>query len=272
MNRLIEYRDYKSYLNDWIRAQPGKGRGVRSELARAAQCQLAYISRVLATDTADFSLEQAEKISEFMNHADREIRYFLLLVQYARAGTASLKNRYLAEIKEAQEKQLYLKDRLGVKQPLSLEAQTTYYSAWYYAAIHVLLTAPKFQTKKEIAAALGLSLKKVSEVLAFLASVDLAREEKGRFVTGQVRIHLGADSPLIAKHHINWRIEAIRSLEREDRAQSNDLHYSSVVTLSDEDRIRVKSILVKAIEEAKAIVRDSPSDKLCSFSLDLYGY
>jgi hypothetical protein len=73
---------------------------------------------------------------------------------------------------------------------------------------------------------------------------------------------------MISKHHINWRLQAIRSLERKD--MDGVLHYSSVVTISKKDVIEIKSLLVKAIESSKAIVRDSKEEELHSLCLDFF--
>ncbi len=115
---------------------------------------------------------------------------------------------------------------------------------------------------------LGISLKRTAEILEFLVSIKLALPvENGRFTVGTSRIHLGSDSPMISKFHTNWRMQAIRSLETEDK---NDLHYSSVITISDEDFKKIKSLLVKYIEEIKLIVKESPSEKVHSLCLDFF--
>ncbi len=144
-----------------------------------------------------------------------------------------------------------------------------FYSSWIYGAIHVMLTIPEFQTKEAIAKYLNLSLKKTAEILEFLVSIGLAKQSvSGRFEIGEARIHLGSDSPLISKFHTNWRMQAIRSLEKEDLKE--DLHYSSAVTLSEEDFLKIKSLLVKHIEEIKAIIRDSSAEGVHCFSIDLF--
>ena len=75
---------------------------------------------------------------------------FLLLVQHARAGTHSLRAHFKRAISTAQEERLNLQKRVGVKQTLSKEDQATYYSLWYYAAVHVMTGIPSLQTKAAI--------------------------------------------------------------------------------------------------------------------------
>ena len=133
----------------------------------------------------------------------------------------------------------------------------------------MILTIPEFQTKESIAKHFGISLKRTAEILDFLVSIGLARQnQKGKFEIDQARIHLGSDSPLISKFHTNWRIKAIQSLDRENK--SEDLHYSSAITVSQADFLKIKSMLVKHIEELKAIIKDSPAEGVHCFNIDLF--
>ena len=171
------------------------------------------------------------------------------------------------QIKQVLTERLTLKNRLEYRKSLSLQDQATYYSAWYYGAVHVLLSIPGFRTQEKIAFRLNLSVSKVAEILDFLSLVGLAIEEKGRFKIGTTTIHLGEHSPMVAKHHMNWRVRAMESL---DRSKSDELHYSSVATIAVKDLPRVRALLVKAIEEVRSVVKDSPEEELFCYSLDLF--
>ncbi len=265
---IYEYRNYREYLRAVIVSKPKRGRGMKVALARAANCPVSLVSQVLSRER-HFSLEQAEGVNEFVGHTHEEAQFFFLLLQHARAGTPALRKRLQHEIDLIVARRLVLKERLGVGNPLSVEAQATFYSSWLYSAIHVLLSIERFQTKEALSHHLGLSLKKTSEILEFLVSVGMAEGvEHGRFRIGPARIHLGTDSPLISKLHSNWRLQAIRSLERED--SDVDLHYSSAVTISEADSSRIKSMLVKFIAEIKTIIRESKEEGAHCFSIDFF--
>ena len=264
---VFDYNGYPEYLFDWLAGQPKRGRGLRSSLAAAMHSPVSHVSQVLG-GISDLSLEQAEDVNEFLGHTADHSEYFLLLVQHGRAGTAKLKSRIESQLERIRQKRLILKDRLDVKTSISREDQATFYSTWHYAGIHILLTIEKYQTKEAIARYLGISLKKTTEMLEFLISIGLAKQEHGRYLVGPTRVHLGNDSPMINKHHINWRLQAIQSLEREDMQMA--LHYSSVVSISKDDATRIKALLVKSIENAKSVIRDSKEEELYSFCLDFF--
>jgi uncharacterized protein (TIGR02147 family) len=265
--RIFEFRRYKDYLAAWLRAQPKRGRGMQSRLARAIGCQPAYVSQVLS-GAPDLSLEQADRLSRHLGHTTEERRYLQLLVQRARAGTPSLREDLEEQLAQARERQLVLKDRLKIRSVREAD-QPRYFSSWHYAGVHVALTVPALRTRDAIAAYLGLPAARVAEVLDTLVSMGLARRERdGSYATGEARLHLGHDSPLIERHHSNWRLQAIRAL---DRRRAGDQHYSSVVTISREDALRIREDLVAAIEKVKKSVKDSPAEEIYCFSLDFFG-
>lgn len=265
---IFSYKDYKAYLQALIASKPKGGRGIRMAMAIAIGSPVSHISQVLG-GKSQLSMEQAEGINEFYGHTPEEANFFLLLVQYARAGSQGLKKRLGNQIQQILEKRLVLKERLGVKTILSIEDQTTFYSSWIYGAIHVMLTIDKFQTKEAISHYLGISIQHTAEILEFLVSIGLAvQKENGHFTVGTSRIHLGNDSPMISKFHTNWRIKAISSMEKERLKE--DLHYSSAITISEADMMRIKGLLVKNIEEIKAIIKDSKEEGVHCFSLDFF--
>lgn len=267
MKDLFDYDDYRAYLLDWIELRPNNGRGARAELARAMGSPVSHISQVLGNST-EFTLEQGESLNQHLGHKPDECDFFLLLLQKSRAGTPALKRRVESQIERIRERRLVLKNRLEVKKTISNEHQARFYSSWIYAAVHVALTIRKLQRKEDLAAFFQLEGALVSEVLDFLVSIGLVHQMGGRFVATETRMHLASDSPMISKHHINWRLQSIQSLEKV--VPGSDLHYSSVVTIANSDVAKIKSVLIKAIENAKQIIRDSPEEELYSLDLDFF--
>lgn len=267
MDRTVfDFQEYKEYLKAAISSRPRNGRGFRSHIAAAMRCQMTYLSRVL-NGNAHLSLEQAEKVNSLLGHSTEEADFFLLLVQLNRAGSAELRDRFRRHVREVLQKRLNLRNRLAYKQGLNREDQSIYYSSWHYAAIHMLLTIPQFQSKEVLSKRTGLSPDVVANILEFLISVGLAQIEDNRYKTGPTQIYLENDSPMISKHHINWRMQAIRSI---DRARAEDLHYSSVVAISYDDSLRIRDILVKAIEQIRPVIKTSKEEALFSYGIDLF--
>jgi uncharacterized protein (TIGR02147 family) len=260
---IFNFTDYKDYLNKYADSEP---RGFKKRLSELSGCQTAYISHVL-NGLAHFSWEQAEAISNGIGHTNDEKEYFLLILNYSNAGTPSLKKFIKGRLDKIRESHFSIKDRVKVNHSLSKEDQARYYSAWYFAAIHVMLTIPKFQTADAISHYLRIELKIVSEVLEFLVSLGLAVRHGSKFKIGTSQIHLEKDSPLISKHHSNWRIAAINSFEK---GRDDDLHFSSVVTISEKDFHRIRAQLIEAIEGAVVVIKASSEEVTVAMTMDLF--
>lgn len=263
---IYEYTDYKTYLLDKIKNSPSKGRGQKIKMAEYLSCQNTFISQVLNGEP-NFSFEQAVKLNTFFDHTKDEGKFFLLLVHSARAGSEELKKFYENELNEMIIAQTDLQKRTNVKNTLKEKDHDIYYSNWYYAAIHVLVTIKEFQTAQTISKRLNLSKDKTIEILNFLTEKGLLNKNGNQYTSGITRIHLSKDSPHVQRHHGNWRMRALHSIDLNDPAS---LHFSNVVSIAEKDIIRVRELLIQSIAEARSIVKDSPEEKLCSMCVDFF--
>lgn len=266
MKSIFEFNDYKAYLIALDHTKSILRKGFRSRLAQEIRCQSAFISQVL-NGNANFGLEQGLKISQFLNHNSHEQQHFLWMIEYERAGSKDLKKHFLNHLTKSREKNLHIQSRVSSIK-ITLESQVVYYSEWYYSAIHVLVTIPKFRTIKKISEALGLSENLTRKALQFLISAHLVREEAGEFFPdNSTQVHLSHDSPLISKSHSNWRLMAMQSL---GQAHSQTLHYSTVSSLSKADVELLRRRFLQQIEDYVKIVEKSPEEELYCFNLDFF--
>lgn len=263
---VFEFKDYKDYVRRWIVSQPNQGHGEKSRIAKHLKCHIAYVSQVLNANS-HLSSEQAEALNSHFEHNEEEADFFMLLVQLGRAGTHALERFYARKISKALEQRSLLRNRIADKKAIDREDQAIYYSAWYYAAIHMGVLVPELRTPRALAKYFGLSTEKTRRAIDFLISTGLIRESQGGLLPGESRIHLTDDSPMISKHHINWRMQAIQSLDQE---APGELHYSSVVSVSRQDTPRVREILLKAIEEVRKVVKESKDERVCCYAVDLF--
>lgn len=262
---LFQYKDYKKYVNDRLDHSP-KARGVRTDLANAINCQTAYVSSVLRGN-AHFTPEQGEAINSFFEHADLECDYFLVLLQLQRAGTLGLKSRLQKNLNKILEARFTINKRIDVAPVLSEADQLIYYSEWYYSAIHALTSIPEFQTLESIATRLSLTKNVVNQALLFLKDSGLVTVSKNICKIGPTRIHLGSDSPMISRHHNNWRMLTAQLMHKR---LGTDLHYSSVVTMSNDDADKLRELIVQFIASSKEIIKKSKEEELFSLNLDFF--
>lgn len=267
MNTVFEFDNYKAFLSSYLRQKPGRGHGLKSKWAQAMGCNVAYVSQVLNHE-AHFSVEQSVNLLELLGLGESEEKFFLLLVQWARAGSVKLKNRIANEVQQIQQQRTLLRNRVDIKQRLTVEHQAQYYSSWHYAAVHMGTTIKALRTKSALAERFQISERRVSEVLDFLIKIGLVVVEDGQYVPGESRIFLGSDSHLISKHHSNWRLKAMQSLEE---VRDDSLHLSTVITLSGSELKMVREEILAAIEKARSIVRQTTNEEdIACLSVDLF--
>lgn len=262
MKSVIQFKDYKSYLRE---VEAGI-KGFRSRLAEAAECQNAFVSQVLNGDV-NFNLEQALRIAGFLGLRGDHEQAFLWLVEVKRAGTPQLRAYFNALLDQLREKHLNIGDRVKITQALSSEDQSRYYSSWMYAAIHIAVMVPEFNSVSALSAALGISEKQVDAVVEFLVEHGLVQQTSSGLRSGHIQTHLSKDSPDISKHHTNWRIEAIKSL---DQPGVSDMHYSGVSSLAKADVEKIRAIFVDTIEAYVRAIEKSPEETLYTFNLDFF--
>lgn len=263
---VFEAQSYKTFINNWLFAQPKQGHGLRKKIAEVIGTQTGFVTQVLSGDL-HFSLEQAIPISELMGLGREESKFFILLLQLERAGTAKLRQHFQHEMKISLEVRKDLSKRLEAPTvPTELD-QVTYFSSWIYSAVHALCTCSEVKTKESIAQRLQVPLSKVAEVIDFLERSGLVSQGPEGFRAGQARMHLGKNSPLLLRHHGNWRTKALQALENENQ---ENLHYSSVISLSAADYQVIRELVTRAIADSKKVVQQTQPESIYGFVIDLF--
>lgn len=264
---IYEYDDYKTYLEDVVRSKPNEGRGFKARIAEVCRCQTAYVSQVFHGN-AHLSAEQSHALGGLLGLRKDESRFLRLLIQHARAGTAALREDVREQIEE-ERRRWALPKKKGVQgNRLSAEDQVIYYSHWEYGAVHMALTLPSLRTQEAISAHLGLSLLRTTAILGFLNSVGLARRERdGSYRIGESWIHIDSQSPMNSRNHANWRFHGLQAI---DRSNPEDLHFTSVMTISRTDAQKLKAMTRDFIRSTQPLIRDSAEETMQCLLIDLY--
>lgn len=265
MLQLFDFNNYRKYLNLELKERGKEVRGIRTRLAEALNCRSGYVTQIL-DGSAELSLEQAVLASHFLNHTNEEADYFLLLVQESRAGNPALISVIARQKEELLKKRTSLQARFKAA-ALPERDQGIFYSGWEYVAILTLLSLPHLTTREQLAEHLDLPISRVAAVLEYLEKIDLIRLENGRYQSGMTRTHLGKSSPFLVRHHLNWRMQAMRSIETRREA---DLHYSAVIAISHADRKRIQHRIIEFLEEINGVIGPSQEEVACSLGVDFF--
>lgn len=151
--------------------------------------------------------------------------------------------------------------------PLSLADKSIFYSDWYYTAIQVLTSIPRFQTRQKLAEHLALPLDRVELAVEFLLRAGLCQESKGRIKMAAKKTYVESSSPLITKHHVNWRLRAIDKLPKRN---SSCLFFTCPVSLSGRDATHFRERLEALIKEFYECVDASPEEEAFCLNIDWF--
>jgi len=265
---IYNYDKYRKFLQDWIYSQPKNGHGTLKSWAESMGVHSTLLSQIL-NGKKDFSLEQADKLTEILNLTEQESEYFLLMVLHEKSGSQNLKRRFKKRILESQEKSKNISQRLNVKNVLSEEAKAQFYSTWLYTGIRNMAVIPGFNSADSIATALGLPRELVQSIIEFLLEKGLCVQTEKGIQYGPSRTHVPADSPWVAQHHRNWRDRANQKMLLRN---SNDLYFSFPMSLSKKDAEKIRKLIPGWIEEIHAIVNPSPSESARCLNIDFFEY
>lgn len=96
----------------------------------------------------------------------------------------------------------------------------------------------------------------MQKVLDFLIREGLVTQKSKKLNLGARRTHLPADSPLVTKHHQNWRLHGFQKMVMSD---SENLFYTGPMALSQEVADRIREELPALIEKINKMVMSAPS-------------
>jgi len=266
---LFSQRSYRSVIEIHLKDASGnRQRGAVKQLSEAVNCHSTFISHVLS-NKAEFSTEQALRFCKYSSFDEEETDYFMDLVNKDKAGDTDTKKYYEEKLAKKKEEHLNLKNRLKVAETLTPDQQSIYYRSWLPQAVHLHCHLPGKHTIASLATSLGSTEQQIRSTTSDLVDLGFIEESDNCFVLKNNLVHLGKDSPIIAKSHYNWRIKTTQELM--SRSSTKDSHYTSVFTASEATAQKIRELIINHIEETRELIIPSPSEKLYVFCLDFYG-
>lgn len=264
---LATAKNYKQFINQTLE-NPLYGRGAKTRLAKYLNVQSSFISLVLS-GPQDFSADHAIKIAEFLKLDSSEKEMFMTLLQRDRAGTSALRHYYQQQLDRLQEAQA--EPKIEVKGAGEIVAQeqdlAQYYGSWIHTAIHMAIHHQKFRTVATLVEETKLKESQVRESIDLLTKLGFARFDRDRVVPADRRFHLGQRSLALRSHHINWRNQAVRSL---DDVQPEALHYSLVMNIDEDTARKMREILREAIHKVDGQLDRARIQNVYSLCMDLF--
>ncbi len=264
--QIYKFDDYKLYIKALIESSPNKGRGQFRKISDFLNVHSTLVSQVLSGNK-DFSLEQALKITEYFKLNKTEKDYYLLLVQKEKSGSVDLKDYYSVKIEEIKNTFSKVASRVKAKKKLDENSLALYYSNWQYVAIWLSTSIDGFDTVENISSKFNIEPLKAMRIIDFLIDTGLCTNKDGKYKMGKTRTHLESTSPLVTRHHTNWRIKAMENFEKLD---PQELAFTAPLTISKEDFKTLKSDILDFIELASKKVEKTNPEVVACLNIDLF--
>lgn len=267
-NSLYQATNYQEFLKREF-PKIGKDRGKRKRLSEYLRCQTSFVSQVIS-GYAHFSVEHILSVSDFLALNPEEKEYLVLLLQRDRAGTKRLRDYFESKLEKKRSKLHVINEHLKVKDvPESLE-QYVYYSSWMHSACHILCALPQFSTIDKLKQHIGGPAESFNQAIEFLEQSNFIEREGTKLKIKRTRVHLEPNSPMILKHHANWRFKAIESFEKTKRRE--DLHFTAIYGISKQDAKQIRLELLQQLKNIESTVIQSKEEAPYVFLLDFWEF
>ncbi len=263
---LFEFSDYRAYLRKHIEFLKDSGLSNLSKIAAAVGVHPSYLGHVIS-GIKNLNFDQAKELADVLKMTPLEQEYFFTLVHLDRAGTQKSKKYWLTKKEEILAERSKVKSRVGEHTELSAHDRAIFYSSWIYVAIFSATFIDDGQTLDQIASRFQLSRLKAEEILDFLVRTGICERKGPKYKPGTTFVYIANDSPLVVKHHTNWRMKAIQKM---DSRETRELFFTSPMSMSIEDFAKIREILSKSIEKSLEICKASPAKEVVCLNIDLF--
>lgn len=263
---IFTYKDYRKFLNDWLFLEKKQHRLNASILAEKIQVHPTFISQVLKGNK-DFSSEQWLNICEIIKLTEIENDYLHFLLLQNRAGTNQARFFYQKKLDEILKKRLQLQERMTDHRQLTDQERSVFYSSWIYSAIRLFTACNEGQNLDQLSKKFQLSKSKTDEILNFLCAANLCKFENGKYHMSDQHIHVPANSPFVVRHHTNWRLRAINSLEN---TSTEEMSFTAPMSITKKDFLLIREKIVKLIQEVIEVAKASEAEDLATLTIDLF--
>ena len=264
MNSLFETLEYRKIIRNWLKMQPRKGRGLLQKMSELLGIPASVFSLILSNQR-ELSADHAYLLAEYMGLLPLEKDYFITLVQIEKAHHHKYKT-FLKEKKETLLKEsLNLAKRVAHEKTLNEKDQQEFYSSWLYSAIRLKCSVGEGLSIEAIKTQFHLKHERAIHITEFLLRSSLIVQENMRYKMGPQSTFIGRKSPMVGRHHSNWRLKAI---EKSTEVSEKELMFTGPLTCSRKHAEIIREKMAQLLQEVSEIVRDSPAEDLFYVGLD----
>jgi uncharacterized protein (TIGR02147 family) len=266
--QIFEFQNYKEFVQAWVEQLPKAGHGFYRKMAINLNVSTTLLSQIFKGDK-QISLELAYEVAIYLGLNNKETEFFILLVEYGKAGSHRLQELFLKKIKRIQKEHKQLDKRLERDIEPSEITKSIFYSDWLYSGIRNLIAIEEYSDINRLAIRLNISPQKMREVIDFLVKNNFCARIDNRLKIGPQKTFVAIDSPWVQQHHQNWRIKAI---EKMPMKQSQNIFYTGPMSMSEKIAEKIRDEIPEIIQRIYDWVGPSTSETVRCLNLDWFEY
>jgi uncharacterized protein (TIGR02147 family) len=261
---IYKYIDYKAYLREVF--LKSENRGLMTEAAEVLVCAKSYLSRVLR-EKMDLSLDQAYRLGNFFSLQKNELEYFCLLVDLGRAQSSEYKTHLRHKIQELKLQHEESQTRGAHPVQTLSDTDIEYYSYWLLIPLHLSTSSKNGISLSEAREKFCLPESSLKMAFQYLLDRKWIRETKGRYYFETGSQYLPHNHPLLTMLHRSLREQAMANSYHKN---PTDIHYSLWQTMSQDDYLKIRDLLLSAVDKANKIAQPSNSERVVGFNIDFF--
>ena len=262
---IFETKSFSDFLVRHLKTLPNKGRGELRSISIQTGIHSTSLSQAVKGDRP-FSLEQVANICRYLGLSEMETKFAISLSQAERAGNEALREHFKKELSNQREQARELSSVIRKDKTLSESEKAIFYSNWYYSAIAVLSSIRDFQTPTALGIKTGLSKQKMNQAIEFLVRTGICINKNGSIRPGTNSTHLDSKSPIVSRHHGNWRVKAME--KHTDLQPETDVAYTSPMSLSKDDAEKIRGLITDLVRNIAAIRDPSACEEAYFLNID----
>jgi len=270
---ILDYTDYRKALLDTIRLQKTTSKGLKlAQISKRLKIQATYLSRSFHHPKTHLNDDHFDSLLHMLKLKENEQLYLWALRNYELSQNSDRRERLKAQLEE-----LRRNFRLDVKHKTfetANEFETKYLMEPWHLIVHLALHLERYKTQPyDLVAALGISKRKISEILSNLESGNFitARYKNDRYQIIEVlqnKIHFGRQHPLMRSHQILLRSLAMAQLQRSDESHKNS--FSATFTANSEIFSKVDELWGQFIHNLQKESEKYPETEVFQINFDLF--
>jgi uncharacterized protein (TIGR02147 family) len=262
--------DYRKILDSVISERKNLDSSINfQQMAAFIRVPKSYISRVIH-GKANLNSDQMFLVCQFLGFSDPQSGYMQLILEYARAGLKTRKDKILIEIRKVQGQHLDTKEHLKATQVRTqADSLTSYYLDPMIQITHICLSIPRYQKDLNLLAQdLKISRTRLLDIVNKLEQLQLITRDKHDVKLLVENMHLPKQSEVYRP----WRNQLKLMTMQKINAMDDEKAYSfSVVFSANEDiKKEIQAKFFAYLKEIEALVSNGPQEHAYQLSFDLF--